>query len=491
MTDMDFSMREDAKRRFRSGQPLVWLACLLLGAGLLLLAANEALSEPEPRQKALMLTIEGSIGPATLDYLERGMAEARDLDARLIIIKLDTPGGLATSMRSIIKTILGSQIPIATYVAPSGARAASAGTYLLYASHIAAMAPATNLGSATPVQMGGFPGSPEPEKDAPGTEEPEDDAEGKQQDNAGDVRRGETAMERKVLEDAVAYIRSLAERYGRNADWAEKAVREGANLPAREAAERNVIDLIASDVEALLREIDGRTVTMSEGEVTLETAELELARFDPDWRTDLLSIITNPNIAYFLMIIGFYGLIFELANPGAMVPGVIGAISLILALFAFQVLSVNYAGLALVLLGLAFIVGEAFIESFGALGIGGIIAFVVGSVIMMDGTNQHISWPLIGGTAAVAAGFMLWTVLHLIGFRKKQPHTGQSELMGTTARVVGAFHDAEGKAGYRGKVYVHGETWSATSDTAFRIGDRVKITRIQGLEVRVVPLGQE
>ncbi|HEX5513286.1 MAG TPA: nodulation protein NfeD, partial [Gammaproteobacteria bacterium] len=367
-------------------RPTRWLFLLLLG--LLSLPAIAA-------EKVVVLELTGAIGPASSDYLERALRQPEVQGSQAIIIRIDTPGGLDTAMRDIVQAIIGSPVPVIAYVAPGGARAASAGAYILYAANVAAMAPGTNVGAATPVQLG-----------APGVLEPESD--GRQ--NEKSAPQPKNAMEQKILNDAVAYIRSLAALRGRNADWAEQAVREAASLGAAEALQRGVIDIVAADLNDLLRQLDGRTVTLGGSTLTLATADAEVLRLEPDWRTRLLAVITNPNVAYILMLIGIYGLIFELAAPGSMVPGVLGGICLLLALFAFQALPISYAGLGLVLLGLAFIAAEAFVPRFGILGRGGVISFVIGSVMLFE-TNTAAFRLSLG----IIAGFATVSVLLLAG----------------------------------------------------------------------------
>lgn len=450
---------------------LFLLSCALLVPGLAL--AGDAGSNGAGNT-AVILVIEGPIGPATADYLSRGIEAAADEGHALIVIRMDTPGGLDTAMRDIIKAILASPVPVVTWVAPQGARAASAGTYILYASHVAAMAPATNLGAATPVQIGGSP--------APADEGPAD-KDGGDEPDAGAGGQAESAMERKVVNDAVAYIRGLAEIRGRNADWAERAVREAASLPAEAALDENVIDVMAADLSGLLAAIDGREVETAAGTVVIRTGGMVVERSEPDWRTEFLSIITNPTVAYLLMLIGIYGLIFEGYNPGAIAPGVVGAICLLMALYAFQVLPVNYAGLALIALGVILMAAEAFAPSFGALGIGGVVAFIVGSVILMDTDipGFGIPLPVIIAISGIGALVVLAIIWFAVSSKRARIVSGREEMIGLTGT---ALKDFEG----RGSVFVHGERWLAHSDTWIEKGRDVRVMGIKGLVLYVEPL---
>ena len=427
-----------------------------------------------------VLAIAGPIGPATSDYFTRALEKARQRGVTAVVLRMDTPGGLSSAMRDIIRDILASPLPVITYVAPGGAHAASAGTYILYASHVAAMAPATNLGAATPVAIGapGLPGSD------PGKEEKEKD---KDKEGAGkeDAKPAGSTMDRKAINDARAYIRSLAELRGRNAEWAEKAVTEAATLSSTEALKEGVIDLIATDIQDLLAQADGRKVKLAGGgEVTLATKGAASETIPPDWRSELLAVITNPNIAYILLLIGIYGLIFEFYNPGMVVPGVVGAICLVLALFALHVLPVNYAGLALILLGILFMTAEAFLPSFGALGLGGIVAFVIGSIILIDtdAPGFGISWVVIGSVTAASAAFSLLVLALAAAALRRPVVSGREAMVGATGRVI----DWDGE---QGRVRVHGEVWRARGKQGFAPGDAIRVAAIKGLTLEVAVHG--
>jgi len=471
-----------------------WL--LIVGGSLSLATADDDPTVTDDSGNlALELTVADAIGPAISDYIERGLARAAERQADIVVIKLDTPGGLDASMRQINQAIIDSAVPVAIYVHPAGARAASAGTYMLYAAHIAAMAPGTNLGAATPVKLGGgggLPGQPDDKQPDRNNPKPADEAVDSNDTKAEDGAASPTdteqsaplddAMSHKMVNDAVAYIRSLAELRNRNADWAEKAVREAASLSANEARANNVVDILAGSMSELLALMDGRTVSVGEQQVTLTTEQAQVETFAQDWRTELLAIITNPSIVYLLMMIGFYGLIFELANPGYILPGVVGAICLIIALYAVQVLPVNYAGVALILVGLAFMTAEMFVPSFGALGIGGLIAFVIGSIILFetDASSYELSIWMIAAAALVSALFIMGAMGLLIRSLRRKVVSGAEEMIGSIGRTL---EDFEGE----GRVFVHGETWRCRSNQVLHAGDSVRVVNREGLLLEVEP----
>lgn len=505
-------------------QPKRLAFTVLIAAGVALLANAFApvthaqlQDEAQGQPTVVVLSVDGAIGPATRDYLVAGIETAEAQSATLVVIEMDTPGGLSDSMRDIIKKILNAEVPVATWVGPPGARAASAGTYILYASHIAAMAPSTNLGAATPVQIGGGGGGDEP-ADSPGNSpierlaealgdnEASSDTQDQEQDQANDQDQATEAVEdepspepepasapepsateKKVLEDAVAYIQGLAERHGRNAEWAEQAVREAVSLTASDALALNVIDVVAEDLPTLLEQIDGREVKTHTGSETLAVAGAAVETIEPDWRNKLLSVITNPTLAYILLMVGIYGLILEGYNPGALVPGVIGGISLLLALYAFQILPINFAGLALMVLGFALIAVEAFVPSFGILGIGGVMAVVFGSVILMDSgvPGFGINTGLIVAMA-LSAAFVFAVIVYLVTRSLKKPTVSGTEMViGEAAEVISDFVDGHGR------VHLDGEDWQATGPATLTLGQRARVVGIDGLKLKVEPIAGE
>ena len=459
----------------------VWI-CFLMAA--LMPALGTALDEqatlPEENvlvetvgRRAILLDVQGPIGPATAEYLVNALEKSSERNAELVIIRMDTPGGLDASTRDIIKAILNSPVPVATFVTPGGARAASAGMYILIASHVAAMSPATNVGAATPVSLIG--GEQPGQKRGSGENEEND----KKQADSGNT------MMRKAVNDSVAYARGLANKHGRNADWAELAVREAASITAEKALEIGVIDLIAADIGDLLNQINGKTIEVRGRDWVLDTTTLQIEQLEPDWKAELLGVITSPTIAYLLLLVGIYGLFFEGYNPGAVYPGVIGAICLLIALYAFQMLPVNYAGFALIALGIILMIGEAVVPSFGVLGIGGIISLVIGSIILIDTDvpGFMVSRPLIGALALVSSLGLMGIIGVALKARLRPVVSGREQLIGASGTALtDVYHE--------GEVFVHSERWSAVSDSPLHKGQTVEVTGIDGLTLKVRPIDE-
>lgn len=413
-------------------------------------------------RSAVILEIDGAIGPASASYIRDGLRHARDEKAALVILEMDTPGGLDTSMREIIRDILAMPIPVVAYVHPSGARAASAGTYILYASHVAAMTPGTNLGAATPIQVGAAPAVPD------------------EAGEKGEAAAPRDAGEQKAVNDAVAYIRALAELRGRNADWAEKAVRESASLSAKAALENGVVEFVAKDMTSLLAQIDGTRIVMAGREHRLDTRDLALTKVEPGWLTRILATITNPNVALILMMIGVYGLLFEFMNPGSFVPGTVGAISLLTGLYALAVLPVDIVGVTLILLGIGLMIGEAFAPSFGILGMGGLAAFILGSAILIDTDVPafQIDWSVIAALALFSVGLLV--VIARLGLRshRGRVETGMQDMIGARGEILDW-------AASKGHVFVRSERWNARGPQSLRRGEAIVVDGISGLTLEV------
>jgi membrane-bound serine protease (ClpP class) len=411
------------------------------------------------------LNVTGVIGPATAEYVQRGLAHARRESAQLVVLRLDTPGGLDTSMRSIVQDLLASTIPVVAYVAPSGARAASAGTFILYASNVAAMAPGTNLGAASPVSIG-FTPSPAPTET--------------------DGKKGPPAdvHERKAMQDAAAYIRSLAQLRGRNAEWGERAVTEAASLSATEAKEQKVVEVIATDEQDLLHQLDGRKVSVAGGERVLQLAGAPITTFEPDWHFRVLSVITNPSIAMILMLLGVYGLIFEFGHPGFVFPGVMGAVALLLGLYALHLLPVNYAGLALMAIGIAFMIAEVFVPAYGSLGLGGVAAFVIGALMLIDTDVPGFGIPrtLIASLALVTVAFVITVVRMAVRARRAPIVSGVRSLIGADGEMLEDASDT-------GWANIRGETWQVRTASRLARGQKIRVVGMEALVPLVAPAG--
>lgn len=454
---------------------LFLFALLAVSATALGIAGNaqEAQGEAAVPPLALVSTIDGAIGPATAKQVADAVATANERQAAVLIFRIDTPGGLVSSTREIVTEILGSDVPVAAYVWPPGGHAASAGTYIVYATGIAAMAPGTNIGAATPVQMGGMPGTPGTPPATPGGNEDKDAKPASPPSN-------EEALAKKSTNDAVALIVSLAETHGRNADWAEQAVREGVSLGAKAAKEKGVVELIATDLDDFLTQMDGREVETAAGRTVLHTEGARVETIEPGFVIEILALLSNPNVAFILMLIGVYGLIFELSNPGSFGPGILGAISLLLGLYALNQLPLDYAALGLVLLGLALMVAEAFTPTLGIVGFGGLIAFIMGATMLIDSDRPEfqLSWWTIGGTAIVSVAILVFLVGYTWRALRAPVTTGARGMKGETARVL---EWADGS----GFVWAHGERWRARGPDSLTPQAIVHIDDVDGLTLVV------
>lgn len=419
--------------------------------------------------KVAVIDIEGPIGPATSSHIKRSFEDVRAQGIDVVVLRLDTPGGLVTSMRAVIKEILASPVPVIGFVGPSGARAASAGTYMLYATHIAAMAPGTNLGAATPIRLGDPDADSDPDAESGGDEE------------------GETpSIEDKIVNDAVAYIKSLAELRGRNADWAERAVREAASLPAGDALKLGVIDLIANDLPQLLAKLNGREVVIQDEAQTLDMTSREIIELLPNWHTRFLAIITDPTVAYVLLLIAISGILIEVSMPGLFLPGIVGITSLLLALYAFQLLPVSLVGLGIIVLGLVLMIVELTLPSFGLIGFSGIVAFALGSIFLIDTgvPGYGVSRSLIGMLSVISSSLLMMFLIWLRRLHSLPVLSGPEEMLNAVATVISWEDDA-------GRVRMRGTSWAARSDTALSRGQKVRVTAIDGLTVDVEPDSEE
>ena len=439
---------------FPNSPPRLRFLSLLIALGAMLAALLTAPLSVRAESSVVLATYDGVINPVSAEYLHDALISAQETHAQALIIRLNTPGGLDQSMRLIIKDLTGASVPVIVYVAPSSGRAASAGVFITMAAHVAAMAPGTNIGAAHPVSVGGG------EMDA--------------------------TMKEKVENDSVAYLKSIAEQRGRNAAWAEEAVRKSVSVTEREAVKLKVVDLIAEDIPALLKQLEGRTIPLSAGPTVLHTADATVREFPMGLRLELLKTLSDPNIAYLLMTIGTIGIIAELYNPGAILPGVVGAISLILAFYSFQSLPVNYAGVLLFLLGIVFFILEASVTSYGLLGIGGVVSMLLGSVVLIktDAEFLQISWSVILPVVLLVGAFSLLIVGMGLRAMGRRPVTGREEMVGLVGVVKTALTP-------HGQLAVHGELWEATSDQPLQAGDEAEVVRMDGLRLHVKPLSTQ